>query len=944
MLQTPHLKKGWKESIILTLTLVVVGLGLPSFAPSSPHLAPRSKASQDPVIAPQIPSDLAVQAYRQTNFVSDIPGLAFTEDPLVVNPWGIALRGASPFWIANNRISTATIYGGDVAGTPLVRDPNLLLVVTPGGLPTGVVGNTTTNFVVPGACAVSSCPAVFIFASMTGNIVAWNPNAPSVATLNGVIAANQPGHFYTGLANGASGGGNRLFAADFANGNIDVFDGNYQLLLLSGDFIDPTIPAGFTPHNIQNLGGLLYVTYARFNPMTGSVINGPGEGFVRRFNAAGVLDVGFAINNGPLNGPWGLAVAPATFGLFGGALLVGNSAFDGAGKINAFNPTTGAFLGTLKDENGTDISNDGLWGLQFGNGGSGGDPGTLYFTAGVAGKLHGLFGSLKPVTTPATSLIQFATDQFVIAEGAGHIDVTVTRTGDASGAATVNYNTFDQPESRVLSTTISQKTDYEISLGKITFNPGETSKTFRVLIVNDNFVEGDEIVDLAISNPTGAGVGLGGPTLAELRITDDDSTPPTTNPIDASTFFVRQHYLDFLNREPDPSGLAFWVDQIESCGADAACREIRRINVSAAFFLSIEFQKTGLEAYLAHRSAFNFGGVFTSLFAPVLYGTFERDTQALQKNFTFGQPGADAVLEANTQAYFADFITRPEFVGKYPATLTNEQYVDNLLTTAGLSPTNFVVNLTNTQENPPTNPTTSGGVRRPASFGTATLSLNPAGTAMKFTATINNIDFNGMQTPADPNDNLTAAHIHAGPAVTPTANGPVVWGFFGSPFNDNNPNDQVFIPSPFGVGGTISGKWDAAEGNNTTLTAQLANIKEARAYLNFHTTQFGGGEIRGNFPEMTAFRDALVAGLNGSTETRATVLRKVTESAFLKQREFNSAFVFMEYGGYLRRDADSSGFNFWRDKLNSFTGNFVNAEMVKAFIFSGEYRQRFGAN
>jgi hypothetical protein len=155
------------------------------------------------------------------------------------------------------------------------------------------------------------------------------------------------------------------------------------------------------------------------------------------------------------------------------------------------------------------------------------------------------------------------------------------------------------------------------------------------------------------------------------------------------------------------------------------------------------------------------------------------------------------------------------------------------------------VSLSNSQENPPVVPTTSGGTPRPASFGTATFTLNPEQTSLRFTATINNIDFTGMQTP-DPNDNLVAAHIHAGPAVTPTTNGPVVWGFFGAPLNDNNPNDVVVTPFATGVGGTVSGKWDAPEGNNTTLAAQLPNLFAGRAYINFHTTQFGGGEIRGN--------------------------------------------------------------------------------------------------
>jgi hypothetical protein len=156
----------------------------------------------------------------------------------------------------------------------------------------------------------------------------------------------------------------------------------------------------------------------------------------------------------------------------------------------------------------------------------------------------------------------------------------------------------------------------------------------------------------------------------------------------------------------------------------------------------------------------------------------------------------------------------------------------------------LTANLTNSQENPPTNPTTSGGAPRPASFGTASFVINDAMTSMTFMATIFNIDVTGSQTP-DVNDNLGNAHIHAAALVTPTTNAPVVWGFFGSPFNDNNPNDMTMTPFATGVGGTFSGKWDLPEGNGTTLTAQLPNILSGNSYINFHTTQFGGGEIRG---------------------------------------------------------------------------------------------------
>jgi hypothetical protein len=187
----------------------------------------------------------------------------------------------------------------------------------------------------------------------------------------------------------------------------------------------------------------------------------------------------------------------------------------------------------------------------------------------------------------------------------------------------------------------------------------------------------------------------------------------------------------------------------------------------------------------------------------------------------------------------------------------------------------LTASLTNQSENPPTVPTTVGGQPRPASFGTANFFIDSAATFMTFTATIFNIDVTGTQT-ADINDNLVAAHIHAAPTVTPTINGPVVWGFFGSPFNDNAPNDFTMTPFATGVGGTFSGKWDMGEGNATTLTAQLTNILTGHAYINFHTTQFGGGEIRGNIvavpePETFALLLGGLAVVAGVARRRARV-------------------------------------------------------------------------
>ena len=636
-----------------------------------------------------------------------------------------------------------SLFRGDVAGSPLVKNPGLSLVTVPGGLPTGVVGNSTTDFAVT-PCAVASCPAAFIFASITGNIMGWNPSAGPNST-TGVIAASQSGRVYTGLAIGSNSGGNRLYAADFANGNIDVYDGTYALTTTTGSFADPTIPttAGntFHPYNIQNIGGSLYVMYAKVGT-GGMPEDGVGNGFVRRFNTDGVRDLTFGINNGPLNSPWGVAIAPSTFGIFGGALLIGNFG-EGNPSIHAFNPTTGAFLGTIQNESGNGIVIDELWALQFGNGVNGGDPGTLYFTAGIGEEEHGLFGSLKPTTASATSLIQFATDTFMIGEGTGHIDVTVTRAGDASGTATVNYNTFDESQAGHA----SQKSDYEIALGKISFSPGETSKTFRILIVNDNFVEGDEIIDLAISNPTGAGVGLGSPNVAELQITDNDSVAPTTNPIDDSAF-LRPPTLPRLPQPRTETRLA-WLSGLTRLSRAAQmplAARVKRINVSAAFFLSVEFQDTGLVAYLTHRAAF--GNLPPNLGAavPVFYGTFERDTQALQKDFVFGAPGADAVIEANKVAFFNDFVTRPEFVTKYPSTLTNAQYVDNLLTSCGTVDQQLRRQPDKRSGESADEPNHNRRCSQAGVFRNGDLQPQHRGDAMTFTATINNIDFTGSQT------------------------------------------------------------------------------------------------------------------------------------------------------------------------------------------------------
>jgi len=606
-------------------------------------------------------------AYRQTNLVSDVAGIAFIEDPLIVNPWGISMTATSPFWLANAGTSTSSLYRGDVGGVVFFKQPGMPSITIPGQLPTGTVANpTASEFVVPGACAAAPCGANFIFASITGNIVGWDPNAPAAGSTAGTIAANQPGHVYTGLAIGNNGSGNFLYAADFANGEIDVYNSSYALQPSANfPFADPTIPTTpgntYHPHNIQAIGGSLYVTYAKVGA-GGLDEEGVGNGFVRRFNFNGVRDLTFGINNGALNSPWGVTLAPASFGIFGGALLVGNFG-RGNPSIHAYNPTTGAFLGTIQDEGGNGIVIDELWALTFGNGGNGGDPNTLYFTAGIANEQHGLFGSLKPTTSSATSLVEFSSADYAIGEGNSSISITVARSGNVSGSASVNYATFDesQPTGHA-----NQKTDYELAVGTLTFAPGETSKTFKVILVDDSIDENDETIDIALSNPTGAGVGLGSVNTTKLTITDNDTGVSATNPIDNTQFFVRQHYLDFLGREPDAGGFNAWVNVLTGCApANTACD---RVTVSRSFFESPEFQNRGYLIIRIYRAAYG---------RDPLYGEFMGDLSRLSG----ATPEESNALRAG---FTASFATRNEFIATLGA-LTNAQFVDRLIANTGLT-------------------------------------------------------------------------------------------------------------------------------------------------------------------------------------------------------------------------------------------------------------------
>lgn len=829
------------------------------------HAGAKGPASAKPSTAQQSPN-VAGNAFRQTNLVSDIPGAAQILDASLVNPWGITQAATSPFWVSNNGTGTSTLYGGDVAGSPFNK--NTLTVTIPGGGNTGVVFNGTSTFLITDSSGTG--PARFIFATTAGTIAAWRSGTVAVTKVTTPNAA------YTGLATVADATVTALYAANFRNGTIDVFSPNFAAVNFGpGTFIDATLPAGFAPFNVQNLGGKIYVAYALQGP--GHDVPGPGNGFVNVFDSSGHL-LQRLISNGALNSPWGMTIAPASFGLFGNALLVGNF---GDGRINAYDRTTGALLGTLDDQNGNPVVNDELWALSFGNGVGGGDLNTLYFTAGIGEEAHGLIGTLVPAA-PAAALIELSSATYSVAEGAGFVDINVTRSGDTSQPATVKFATYATNETGHA----SPATDFVPALGTLSFAGGEASKTFSVLINDDVYVEGDETFSVLLSNPTGAALNV--PNVAEVTITDNDTStavspgPATfvssldgahevpshvtngtgtgvviitnettgaatvslsfagmtsgtvaahihgsalpgtnapilfplpiplgvtsgevddfaitltpaqitdlkaglfyfnvhtvnfpggeirgqifSNPIDESNFFVREQYLDFLNRQPDTGGQAFWQGKIDGCAVNTTCISNRRIDVSAAFFIAQEFQITDFYVYRVRKASF---GVIP---------TFNQ--------FTLDRTRIGAGSDADKKAFTEGFVQAGDFLGVYPTTQNGVAFIDKLVAT-----------------------------------------------------------------------------VLAGSGVDLTLKKPDL---------------------------------------------QLEYLQEI-----------------------------------AQTASRARVIRRLVDYPEFSTPEFNRGFVAAEYYGYLRRDPDTAGFNFWLGVLNNgVPGN--SRAMVCAFLTSAEYQLRFG--
>jgi uncharacterized protein (TIGR03118 family) len=348
------------------------------------------------IAAQAVLPSVARAGFMQFNLVSDISTMAPITDPNLKNPWGMSFGAGTfptPFWVSNQATGTSTLY----TALPSPAGPLLTVTIPPtGGPPSGPTGqifnSTSSDFMIP-APGGTTVKSLFLFDTLDGKIQGWNPGSNGGLHASEVVA-KVPGSVLTGLATANSGGANYLYAAD-ATGHIWVFDGAFNdvtATTFAGKFVDPSPVAGFTPFNIQNLGGDLFVTYAAATS-TGAPLPG---GYVDEFDAAGTFIKRIA-TNGPVNAPWGLAIAPSGFGSFGGDLLVGNL-FDS--KIDAYNLTTDKLDGSISVSTGFS-SPVGLWALAFGNGVTG-SAHVLYFTSGINNQADGLFGGIAFAPEPAS--------------------------------------------------------------------------------------------------------------------------------------------------------------------------------------------------------------------------------------------------------------------------------------------------------------------------------------------------------------------------------------------------------------------------------------------------------------------------------------------------------------------------------------------------------------
>ncbi|MCU1315382.1 MAG: hypothetical protein JWN63_704 [Candidatus Acidoferrum typicum] len=342
-----------------------------------------------------LPSVIQAQHYKQTNLVSDVAGLAPTFDPNLKNPWGLTRSSGSPWWVGNNNSGTSTLYTGTGALIPIngtatvtVPPPN----GTPAGTqatPTGVVfnGSPTDFLVAPGKSAH------FIFATEDGTISGWNGGQNAVLVVDNSDNGSSNGAVYKGATSGEINGSKFLYVTNFRSAKVEVYDTNFKRVHLGEDaFNAEEIPRGFAPFNIQNIGGTLFVTYAKQDAARHDDVAGDGLGFVEIYTPTG-KHIGHLQHGTWFNAPWGVVWTTRDFGEFSNAILVGNF---GSGWVAAFNGFTYKFMGFLKNPDDSILTVDGLWSLTFGNDATAGPANTLFFTAGINNEQDGLFGTLTP--------------------------------------------------------------------------------------------------------------------------------------------------------------------------------------------------------------------------------------------------------------------------------------------------------------------------------------------------------------------------------------------------------------------------------------------------------------------------------------------------------------------------------------------------------------------
>jgi uncharacterized protein (TIGR03118 family) len=331
-------------------------------------------------------------SYVATSLVSDIgagsanPYSSANVDPRLINAWGIAFNPQGFVWVADAGTSTATLYDGNGV-------PQSLVVTIPAGAagsasPTGIVFNASSGFQVTQGGVTGS--SIFIFVGEAGTVSGWAPTVNPNSAIK-VVDRAANGTIYKGLAHATQGGADFLYATDFHNGVVDVFDSTFTKLATPGAFTDANLPAGYAPFGIQAIGNLIYVSFAKQDAQAENHVDGAGLGAVDVFDATGALVKRLIPVGGRLDAAWGMTMAPVNFGIFSNALLVANF---GDGKINAFDPVSGTFLGALSNPDGSPIAIDGLWGLAFGNGLNAQPTSTLFFTAGPAAETHGVYGRI----------------------------------------------------------------------------------------------------------------------------------------------------------------------------------------------------------------------------------------------------------------------------------------------------------------------------------------------------------------------------------------------------------------------------------------------------------------------------------------------------------------------------------------------------------------------